>query len=121
MAFASGRADPGATGSPLLPPHLYSAGSPATPGAQRAGASLSERLAKLEDEQGLLNDKIIEQSQTKVESGSKYRVRLSGVVLLNANVTRGAVDNLDFPQMATPPETPGTSGAFSGSLRRIAK
>jgi hypothetical protein len=79
---------------------------------------LGERVSKLEDDQELMNDKIIEQSQTKVESGSKYRVRFSGIVLLNTEVTRGAVDNLDFPQIATAPETPGTSGAFSGSLRQ---
>lgn len=72
----------------------------------------------MEDEQRLINDKIVEQSQTKVESGSKYRVRLSGIVLFNANVTRGSVDNLDFPQIATPPPTPAVSGAFSGSLRQ---
>ncbi len=88
---------------------------PAVP--QQSGAPLAAQLSQLEDDQRLLNDKIVEQSQTKVESGSKYRVRLSGIVLFNANVTRGAVDNLDFPQIATP-ETTGTSGAFSGSLRQ---
>jgi hypothetical protein len=82
------------------------------------GASLDQRVAKLEDDQGLMNDKIMEQSQTKVESGSKYRVRFSGIVLLNTEVTRGAVDNLDFPQIATAPEAFGTSEAFSGSLRQ---
>jgi len=87
----------------------------ATPG--QSGA-LDERVAKLEDDEELLNDKITEQSQTKVESGSKYRVRFSGIILLNTEVTRGAVDNLDFPQVATAPVTPGTSGAFSGSLRQ---
>ena len=81
-------------------------------------ASLQERISKLEDDQELMNDKITEQSQTKMESGSKYRVRLSGIVLLNTAVTRGSVDNLDFPQVATPPGTPGTSGSFSGSLRQ---
>jgi len=30
-------------------------------------------------------------------------VRLSGIVLLNTAVTRGSVDNLDFPQVATHP------------------
>ena len=65
-----------------------------------------------------MNDKIVEQSQTKVESGSKYRVRLSGLVLLNTAVTRGSVDNLDIPQIAVPPEAPGVAGSFSGSLRQ---
>ena len=85
---------------------------------QGAGKNIDSRISKLEDDQELMNDKIMEQSQTKVESGSKYRVRLSGIVLANTEITRGAVDNLDFPQIATPPETPGTSGAFSGSLRQ---
>ncbi len=106
---------------------LASAPAPAAPAStdsrvpavpQQSGASLAEQLSRLEDDERLLNDKVVEQSQTKVESGSKYRVRLSGIVLFNANITRGAVDNLDFPQIATPPETPGTSGAFSGSLRQ---
>jgi hypothetical protein len=72
----------------------------------------------LEDSQELTDAKMLEQSQTKVESGSKYRVRLSGMVLLNAFETRGAVDNLDFPEIAMAPGVPGTSGAFSGSLRQ---
>jgi hypothetical protein len=87
----------------------------ATPGQS---GSLDERVAMLEDDEELLNDKITEQSQTKVESGSKYRVRFSGIVLLNTEVTRGTVDNLDFPQVATAQVVPGTSGAFSGSLRQ---
>jgi len=85
---------------------------------QGVDTTLHSRVSKLEDDQDLMNDKILEQSQTKVESGSKYRVRLSGIVLLNTEITRGSVDNLDFPQLATAPETPGTSGAFSGSLRQ---
>lgn len=88
----------------------------ATTGEQ--GGTIEERVAKLEDNLELTDAKVQEQSQTKVESGSKYRVRLSGMVLLNAFETRGAVDNLDFPEIATAAEVPGTSGAFAGSLRQ---
>src|SRR5277367_1328862 len=91
---------------------------PAITVGQEVGESLEQQISDLRDDEHLLNDKVVEQSQTKVESGSKYRVRLSGIVLLNTAITRGAVDNLDFPQMATPAATPGTSGAFSGSLRQ---
>jgi hypothetical protein len=97
-----------------------SAGSPGqaqSPGDSSHG-DLQQRVSKLEDDQELMNDKIVEQSQTKVESGSKYRVRLSGLVLLNTAVTRGSVDNLDIPQIAVPPEAPGVAGSFSGSLRQ---
>jgi regulator of replication initiation timing len=93
--------------------------SASTSSQQSPDVSWQQRISKLEDDQGLMNDKIIEQSQTKVESGSKYRVRLSGIVLLNAGVTRGSVNNLDFAQIATPaPVNSGTSGSFSGSLRQ---
>jgi hypothetical protein len=90
----------------------------ASPTSAEQGGSLEERVTKLEDNQELTDAKVLEQSQTKVESGSKYRVRFSGMVLLNAFETRGAVDNLDFPQVATPPNVPDTSGAFAGSLRQ---
>jgi len=92
--------------------------SASTSSQQSPDVSWQQRISKLEDDQGLMSDKIIEQSQTKVESGSKYRVRLSGIVLLNTGITRGSVDNLDFPQIATPPDNSGTSGSFSGSLRQ---
>jgi len=99
------------------PPQPSSAPGVST-GMPATGVSLQEQISKLEEDQHLMNDKIVEQSQTKVESGSKYRVRLSGIVLLNTSVTRGSVDNLDFPQIATAPAAPGDSGAFSGSLRQ---
>ncbi len=57
-------------------------------------AELGERVANLEEDQQLLGAKVVDQYQTKVESGSKYRVRLSGIALLNVFGTRGSVDNL---------------------------
>jgi hypothetical protein len=107
-----------ASANPAYAPAPPSSSSSASLAANGPEASLQERISRLEDDQSLLNDKIIEQSQTKVESGSKYRVRLSGLVLLNTAVTRGNVDNLDFPQIATPPDAAGSSGSFSGSLRQ---
>src|ERR1700722_5186159 len=88
-----------------------SAGQARSPGDSSHG-DLQQRVSKLEDDQELMNDKIVEQSQTKVESGSKYRVRLYTAV------TRGSVDNLDIPQFAVPPVAPGVAGSFSGSLRQ---
>jgi prefoldin subunit 5 len=105
----------------LRPPPRQQASATDLPASQEmpaAGSSLEERVSSLEDDQHLMNDKIAEQSQTKVESGSKYRVRFSGIILLNTSITRGSVDNLDFPQIAKPPNAPGDSGAFSGSLRQ---
>jgi hypothetical protein len=63
-------------------------------------AEESEPIQRLEEEQELLKSKVDEQYQTKVESASKYRVRLSGMVLLNLFNNRGSVDNVDFPVLA---------------------
>ena len=118
LALATVQADDTSKSPSTLRTAISTQSQPAITVTQETGVSLEQQISDLRDDEHLLNDKVVEQSQTKVESGSKYRVRLSGIVLLNTAITRGAVDNLDFPQMATPAATPGTSGAFSGSLRQ---
>lgn len=81
-------------------------------------AAISQRLEKLEENQQMADAKSAEQSQTKVESGSKYRVRLTGMVLLNMYGNHGTVDNSDFPQLATSPGILATNKTFGGSLRQ---
>src|SRR5579864_5518340 len=54
-------------------------------GEHADGNSLDERVQKLEDSTALLGSKIDEQYQTKVETASKYRARLHGIVLMNAS------------------------------------
>jgi hypothetical protein len=80
-----------------------------------------DRLAKLEEDQQVIEGKINDQYQTKVESGSKYRLRLSGIALLNLFENRGTVDNLDFPEFAESPQALGpnaSASAFGGTLRQ---
>lgn len=76
-------------------------------------SSVEARVDKLEETQTLLNDKINEQYQTKVEAASKYHVRLSGIVLMNAFGNRGASNNFDLPDyaVATPGSFPSAVGA----------
>ena len=90
------------------------ASSEATPGQ----TSTEERIAKLEENQQLADAKIAEQSQTKVESASKYRARLSGIMLLNMYGERGSVLNVDFPQLAVPPGLLSSGGSFGASVRQ---
>jgi regulator of replication initiation timing len=56
--------------------------------------------------------------QTKVESASKYRVRLSGLVLLNLFHNRGEVDNLDVPTYATATGPYGVTPGFGATVRQ---
>jgi hypothetical protein len=92
----------------------------AAAGAATADSSskAGKRLAKVEEEQTLLTEKVDEQYQTKVESASKYRVRLSGIVLLNLFSNRGAVDNIDVPNFARARVPLDTGGSFGGTLRQ---
>ncbi len=82
----------------------------------KTNQTLQARVESLEESSQLLNSKINDQYQTKVESASKYRVRLSGIVLLNLFNTHGAVDNQDFPSFVTGPST-GT-GSLGATLRQ---
>src|SRR5580704_18498055 len=91
-----------------------SQGAPAT----AESTTLEQRVQKLEDSTSLIGSKIDEQYQTKVETASKYRARLSGIVLMNAFRNVGGSDNLDLPDYAQPP-APGTSEtSFGATLRQ---
>ena len=97
---------------------LASVGQPARPPQKRrflrqGSPGLADRVQKLEESTALLGEKVDEQYQTKVETASKYRARLSGIVLMNAFRNVGASDNLDFPDYAQP-TPPGTSQATFG-------
>jgi hypothetical protein len=78
--------------------------------------SLEDRVASLEESTQLATSKIDDQYQTKLESASKYRVRLSGIVLLNLFNSHGATDNQGFPSFVTGPAT-GT-GNFGATMRQ---
>lgn len=81
-------------------------------------AQSNDPVSTLAENQQVLSAKVEDQYQTKVESGSKYRVRLSGIALVNLFSTRGAVDNLDFPRTAQPRSPEDSNGAFGGTVRQ---
>jgi hypothetical protein len=80
--------------------------------------SLKSRLSALEENQQVLQSKVGDQYQTKVESASKYRVVLSGIALLNVFSNRGSVDNLDVPQVAQEPAPSSSNAAFGATVRQ---
>jgi len=92
-------------------------GSEGLPAAAPNGPE-EPRVASLEETIQLLESELRGQYQTKVESASKYRVRLSGLVLLNLFSNRGYVDNLDFPTYAASTNIYGTSDSFGATLRQ---
>jgi len=81
-------------------------------GEGQAPASISK------DDWDILNARIEEQRQVKVESGSRYRLKLSGLVLFNTSAITGQVNNLDLPDVALPAAPGNPSGSLSASLRQ---
>jgi hypothetical protein len=85
---------------------------------QREDQKKGEHAAKLEEEYQLLSGKVDDQYQTKVESASKYRLRLSGIVLMNLASNQGVVDSIDLPTLAYRRPAGGSGGSFGASLRQ---
>ena len=76
------------------------------------------RTASLDEQYDLLSGKVDDQYQTKVESASKYRMRLSGIVLMNLFSNQGTVDSIDLPSLAYPRPVGETGGSFGATVRQ---
>lgn len=90
--------------------------------ARRQTADVQQALqtlrAKLDEEQQLLESTLSGVDQVKVESGSKYRVKVFGMALMQLVSARGSVDNIDLPILAME-SMPGDSGAnVSAAVRQ---
>lgn len=86
--------------------------------AENAPQPSDSRLTKLEEQFDLLTGKIDDQYQTKVESRSKYKIRLSGLVLMDLFSNRGRLLNSDLPGEVDGPDLLGRSNSTGISLRQ---
>lgn len=106
---------PAARTAPGAPSTIATMSDSGGRGAEQGNA---DRVSALEENHELLDSKINDIYQTKVESGSKCRLRLSGIVLLNVFSNRGSVDNQDLPQLAASEYPSFSNGSMGGSLRQ---
>jgi outer membrane murein-binding lipoprotein Lpp len=83
---------------------------------QRGDQKKGEHAASLEEEYQLLSGKVDDQYQTKVESASKYRLRLSGIVLMNLVSNQGVVDSIYLPTLAYARPPIDSGGSFGATL-----
>jgi hypothetical protein len=111
---------PSAAGSAQTGENSGAAGNLASVGSSpsEAPTDLGSRLQRLEESTQLLNSKVDEQYQTKVETAAKYRARLSGIVLMNAFRNVGGSDDLDFPNYAQPQAPGAPQASFGATLRQ---
>ena len=113
LAMGNSTASPGSPAeTAALPPNRGSQTPVTLPNATE------DRIASVEESSQLLANKIDEQYQTKIESASKYRVRLSGIALLNLFSNRGMTDNQDFPSYAAAQSPYSSAGNLGASLRQ---
>ena len=109
---------PTLVGTSYLPASAPPGTKSPTPATAAQVQANSERIGKLEENEQLTEGKLNDQYQTKVESGSKYKLKLSGIVLMNVFSNRGVVDNLDFPGLALPRQSDDSAGTFGASFRQ---
>ena len=110
-ASAVGKSVPGA-------PEARTATQAPLPAPAKVEPPTEERLSRLEEDQQLLQAKVDEQHQTKVESAAKYRMKLSGIALFNLSGNSGTVDNQDVPNLALTRGALATSGSVSATVRQ---
>jgi hypothetical protein len=105
--------------SPNVSPNVSQNGVPqGEEQVQEEDQKRSEHAASLEEEYQLLSGKVDDQYQTKVESASKYRLRLSGIVLMNLVSNQGVVDSIDLPTLAYARSAGDSGGSFGATLRQ---
>ncbi|MGH9573819.1 MAG: type IV pilus assembly protein FimV [Candidatus Acidiferrales bacterium] len=79
--------------------------------AQTPSAATPAKITQ--DDWDILNSRLQQLTQTRVESGSKFSLKLSGMFLLNTIINSGRVDNFDLPRVAISGTTPFGSTGFS--------
>ncbi len=89
------------------------------PGGQApADESKSAPAQITQDDWDILNERVEEQRQVKVESMSRYRVKLSGLALFTAFANFGQVDNPSLPSIALGPLVGYSDGSVGASVRQ---
>jgi len=80
---------------------------------------LAERVSKLEEQIDVNSAQIKEQAQTKVESDSRFRIRLSGMILANFFYNSNDTQRVE-PLSALPPTTVygGNRSTFGSTFRQ---
>lgn len=98
----------GSEPSSVVPSPTSAESDPAT-SAQSESRNMGAAIEDIRERQALQESQIATLAQSKVESVSKYPVKLTGLVLMNGFVNTGAVDMPATPTVAL--KGPGTTGA----------
>ena len=95
------------------------ASAAAAAGTENQAANTGEPTTTAADQNpSFLAAKVAELHQDKVESASRYPVKLSGLVLFNSYWNRGSVDIQDLPNLTFPTPPGFSNGNIGATLRQ---
>jgi regulator of replication initiation timing len=86
--------------------------------AATGNSTSADTIERLHEEQDALQSEIKLHEQTKIETASKYPLRVTGLVLFNAFSNAGVVDNIDLPGLALSRASGAPHGSSGASLRQ---
>ncbi len=83
--------------------------------AERDAEALRSSVTQLQDETEVLQEQVKQHDQSKVESSSKYPVRVNGVLLVTSILNTASSDDFNLPTVAVPKTPYSRSGSLSES------
>src|ERR1035437_2556763 len=86
--------------------------------AEIAAVNLSEEVARMREDQGAIQEQVKVHEQDKVETLSRYRLWINGLILFNAFANRGTVDTPDLANIALPVNNQAENNTVGASVRQ---
>ncbi len=86
--------------------------------AEIAAAKLSEEVARIREDQDVIQEQVKVHEQDKVETLSRYRLWINGLILFNTFANRGTVDNPDLANIALPVTSQAENNVVGASVRQ---
>jgi hypothetical protein len=86
--------------------------------AARDEASLRASIEKLREDTDVVQAEVKQHDQTKIETLSKYPVRIRGTILFTSVFNSGTTDNIDLPVVALPPNPATPQGSLGATVRQ---
>jgi regulator of replication initiation timing len=83
--------------------------------AARDADALRTSVTQLQDETDILQSQVKQHDQTKIETASKFPVRINGTVLITSIFNSANADNINLPLVALPPSPYTPQGSLSES------
>jgi hypothetical protein len=104
------------TGNPPVFPQV--APPQTAPDVATGSSSSNDEIKTLHEQQDTLQAEVKQHEQIKVETASKYPLRVTGLVLFNAFSNAGTVDNAELPTIAFPRVSGASHGSAGATMRQ---